>query len=320
MVSFAIVSPWFIKSWIQTGNPLWPFFQDVLGGRNWDALGTEYLIGFIQLANMDMTLRNWLLGLWHLTAKASRFGPDRVTLGWFYLVLLPAFVPSWLCSPGPRRRVLTWLSLIALLLYTAWFSQTHQARFLLPTLPVLALLGASGVVWLWSAKPDVWRVSVQVLLLVSLISASWLCQAKDRETILSRLPFLVGNETRGEFLMAFAPGYAAYQYANEHLPEDTLVSLALYESRGYYLDREYVWMNPISQRLLRLEEFPDPKSLAEKLWSMGVTHLLFAPERLERYSYIRYGEQYTDLALGLVEQHGQLLYETPDLVLYAIKP
>jgi 4-amino-4-deoxy-L-arabinose transferase-like glycosyltransferase len=320
LVSLAVVSPWYLKSFLHTGNPVWPFFIDLLGGRNWDALGNEYLLGFIKLVNRSPTVSNWLLGIWNLTAHPEQFGPGGIAIGWNYLILLPLAAAALIRGGGSHRRVLLWLSAAAVALYTAWFLQTHQARFLLPVTPVLCLLMAYGVGWLLRAKWRPGKLLVQTVVVVGLVAGSWILDEEARALALSRWPFLAGSQTREEFLAAHAPGYGAFQYANEHLPQESYVLLALYECRGYYLDREYMWANPISQRYLRLEQFADADELYQHLTAqMGFTHVLYAPKRIEQYEYIRYGPHYSQLFLDLLEAHCRRVYESPDLVLYALE-
>jgi len=322
LVSFVVVSPWYLKSFVYTSNPFWPFFIGVLGGKNWDALGNEYLFGFIKLVNMPLTIPNWLLGLWHLTTQSDVFGPYRVAIGWYYLILLPLAIPALIFSRGSSRRVLLWLLIIGVAFYTAWFFQTHQARFLLFATPVLSLLMASGIGgigWLCRMRWRPGKAVVQTVVAICLLVTSWVFSEKDRNLVRTRWPFLAGIQTREDFLLAHVPGYATFHYANKYLPQDSYVFLALYESRGYYLDRDYMWANPISQRYLRLEQFPDADALYKRLKAMGFTHILFAPGKLDRYMYIRYGSHYTQLILDLIQDHACRLYETPDLILYTME-
>lgn len=320
LLAFAVVAPWYVKCWIQTGNPFWPFLQDTLGGRDWDALGSEYLLGFIRLPNMPTTPTNWLLGLWYLTFQAERFGPQRVVLGWHYLAMLPFVLPALFFIKPAYRRTLRWLSTMGIIYYTVWFFQTHQARFLMPTIPVLALLAASGALWLGEVRQTIWRTLVQGVLVLSLTLACWLARPADRAHVGSRWSFLSGQTTRQAFLLTQAPGYATYSYANEHLPSDAYVLLALYESRGYYLDRDYVWANPISQRILRLEQFTDADQLAAELHTRGFTHVIFRPARLNNYTYIRHGEAITQLTRALLAEHAHLMYTSSELELYELLP
>lgn len=314
-IALAVVLPWYLKTWILAGNPFWPFFFEYLGGKNWDALGSEYLFGFIRLVNLPLTLPNWLIGLPRLVMQPRPFAPSGVDLTWYYLVLPLLAIPALIFSRGRRRRVLLWLCAIALGMYTAWFLETHQTRFLLPATPILSLVMAAGAGWLMRVRGRRLQLLLRVALVVSLAGTSLLFKRDTRALLQTRWPFLTGIQDRESFLSANVSGYTVFRYANEHLPEDSRAWLALYESRGYYLDRDYTWANPISQRHLPLERYASSDPLVGDLKAMGFTHMLFAPNKLERYQYIRYGPQLTQLALDLRSTHCSVQLETPDLVL-----
>lgn len=315
-----VVAPWYLKTWIHTGNPFWPFFLEILGGRDWDALGSEYLFGFIRLPNMSLTPANWLSGLWLLAFRGEQFGPQYVALEWRYLVLLLALGPLSLLFRPLYHWTLRWLCVLGLLWYTVWFFQTHQTRFLLPTLPILVLLMAAGVAWLWSLRQGWWRVFIQAGLLLGIVQLLWVTYSANVAAMPVRWLFLSGQITRQEFLQAVIPGYDTYVYANEHLPPDAYVLMALYESRGYYLDRRYAWANPISQRILRLEQFSDAQQLATELQARGFTHIIFNSAKLDTYLYIRYGQTITPLVRTFIAEHTRLIYHSSELGLYELLP
>jgi len=318
LVAGFIVAPWYLKAWIQTGNPFWPFLSEIFGARNWDSLGTEYLLGFIRLPNMPLTPLNWLLGFWKQTQDP--IGPQGIALGWAYALLLPSVVPALvLMSPTPRR-ILRWLVGIGLVYYTNWFFLTHQTRFLMPTLPVLALIAAAGVRWWEQAWLGRWRLAVQWALVLFVLASSWWARPIDRTRLARRWPFLAGQLTRDEFLRIQVPGYATFQYANAYLPEHAKIWLALYESRGYYLDHEYMWANPISQRALRLEQVASADQLAAELRARGFTHIVFNTSKLDSYLYIRFGPAITRLTRALLAEHTLLIYKSADVELYELLP
>ena len=319
IVALAVVGPWYLKAFLQTGNPFWPFFIELVGGRNWDALGNEYLIGFIKLVNMPLTVPNWLFGLWRVTIRAQSFGPNGLDLGWPYLLLLPVVGTALLVSKSAPRRMLLWLGIISAAFYTAWFLETHQTRFLIPYAPVFSLLIAGSSVSLFRIWGKTSRLLMATLLVICLVSMSWILSPRDRNQIESRWSFLTGNQTREEFLSMNVLGYSTFHYANTYLPPDSRVLLALYESRGYYLDREYMWMNPIGQRYVKWEQYSDAEAVYQQLVKMGFTHVMFAPKYVEGFEYIRYGPHYTTLILGLIQSHCRVLYQTPDLILCALQ-
>jgi len=320
LLAFAVVAPWYAKSWIQTGNPFWPFMHEILSGRNWDALGSEYLFGFIRQPNMPISFLNWLLGPWLLTIEPSLFGPPRMTLGWIYRLLIPLAIPAMFLLPAMPRQALRWLFILCIIFYTNWFFQTHQTRFYLPPLPLLAITAAGGVAWLLSIRSGVWRNVVQAGLLALLVGTSWIFHEADRTRIASAWPFLSGQLDRNSYIQSQEPGYSTYLYANEHLPSDAYVLLALYESRGYYLDRNYMWANPISQRALRLEQFTNADQLAAELHHQGFTHIFWRSDHLDRFMYIRFGPEITQLVQTLVAEHTRPIYQSSEIGLYELLP
>lgn len=317
-IAFVVVAPWYIKTWIQTGNPVWPFLFDFLGGRNWDELGSEYLLGFIRLPNVEITLRNWLLGLYLLTFEAIKFGPYRVVLGPFYLLFIPFSIPALFLLEPKERRILRWLALIAILLYTAWFLQTHQTRFLMPASSVLALIAAIGLYWFWNLGKIWWSTIIKIILIGIFICFNWVTNYADRDLVKKSWPFLSGQMTREQFLEKAVPGYDVFTFANNDLPDEVYIWMALYESRGYYLDQKYMWANPISQRDIKLEKFKTTSELAEELNRRGFTHIIFWEDQLDSFSYIKYGPEITDLILNLLSDHSQLIYRSEPLGLYQL--
>ncbi|MEK7476227.1 MAG: hypothetical protein AAB152_11430 [Candidatus Coatesbacteria bacterium] len=76
----AVVSPWFLKSWIVTGNPVFPYGAHLLGGLDWDAhlawrLAKEQMQG-------DFTIWQRLAALpvqlWNMPVLGSGGGPDSI--------------------------------------------------------------------------------------------------------------------------------------------------------------------------------------------------------------------------------------------------
>jgi hypothetical protein len=191
----------------------------------------------------------------------------------------------------------------------------------MPVIPILALLAAIGISWLWSLKEKYWKFLIQISLVAGFLLSSWFLNPADRILLKSRWPYLTGKISRDSFLETQIPGYQTIVYANQKLPENADIWLGLFEPRGYYLDRNYMWANPISQRYLRLEEYQNPDQLTAELHKLGFTHLIFRMTNLERYGFISYGEEYTQLITSmLASPHVHLLFQSADLKLYELLP
>ncbi len=313
LISFLVVLPWYLKAWVHTGNPIWPFLYPLLGGRNWDELGSVYLIGYLRTTNMDPTLTNWLTGLWQVTRANGRFGS--FLLGPYALALLPLGLLPLVRRPT-LRPLLALLGLSLLAFYSIWFLLTHQTRFLLPAMPFAILFGAAGVAWVCGNVPRPLRVAVLGGLLVWLLAGAWIFDGHQRETARRALPYLLGQVDRETYLTSVYDDYPAYAYLNHHLAPEARVLLAPMDVRGYYLDPAYLWANAIGQRYLRLEQLADADALYAELQRHGISHVLMNSRFV--IQDVPYQEHINTLLNGLVERYGRLLYERGASRVYAL--
>jgi hypothetical protein len=309
-----LVAPWYLKSALDTGNPLWPFFYDRIPSRNWDALGAEAHDTYLHVTNLRPAPANVLLALWYLATDPGRFGG--FGLGHMLLLPLPLFVVRSLLDRRFRQR-LGFLLLFCLLIYGQWFALTQQTRFLAPLLPALALLGADTIVWGWriSGRPRILWLITGCLLILALPMFTPAQQQRWRGGAL----YAVGATSRSTYLSAQVPPFPLYERANAALPPNALVLMLPLENRGYLLDRRYIWGNPVSQRIIRFEQYANDALLASDLCRVGISHILYNDESPLPAGILRYGTQIAAIEQALVAHHTTpILVINPKQGLYAL--
>jgi hypothetical protein len=233
------------------------------------------------------------------------------------LLLLPvALLPLW--REPPLRRLLLVLALLVLAFYTSWFFLTHQTRFLMPMVPFAALLAAAGVAWLWQWASLPLRVPLHLLLIGWLLAGAWVFDTYQSAAWSLRWPYLNGTIARAAYLSRIYPEYPIFAYANRTLPAEARVLLAPYEPRGYYLERDYMWLNPIAQRALPLEQLPDAAALAAALHDECITHILYNEAVVLRD--IRHWGHIERLLHDMRANHARLLLQHDRARLYALDP
>jgi hypothetical protein len=124
----------------------------------------------------------------------------------------------------------------------------------------------------------------------------------------------VGAESRHAFLAREIPGYPVFPYVHDNLPLDAYLLLGIFESRGYYLGRNYFWANPTSQRVVHWEDFETASDLRAFLLAQGFTHYLYnrSLDRLLADGPVE-GEIFWDLA-----DSSELVFERPPIYLYRL--
>jgi len=313
-ISFMVVAPWYLKTWIQTGNPFWPAALQYFGGRDWDELGVRYLTDFVRLPNWPWSLINWLRLPWYLTIDPTKFG-GRYQLGPLLLAVLPFTIGVYF-REKTHRYAISLLGSICLGFYILWFFTTHQARFMMPIVPLLALLSAVGVGVIFERCS--WKnIVFNVLLLVYLFSQTILFSSVRQTRFITALPYLTGDQSREEYLLNNLNIYPVVVYANQVVPDDLQVILAPWEPRGYYLESQYIWANPVSQRYFRMEQFDSVIELRSWLQEHRIGFVLYNPSRV--YTYIQHWDHITQLWEQLLHDHCVLLFEANGIQFYELK-
>ncbi len=276
LAGLALVGPWYLRSIVNTGNPVWPFAYHLFGGRDWDDLGDEY--------NMQLMTATWAkeqlprnpIGLVQsfgvMLLRPEAIGDYRGGLGQPILIGALAALALVLRAPPLVRQSLA----VAAGFWALWFFLvSHQVRFLLPVAPLLSLITAWAFIWLLvRRRPPAVRVGAMALLLL-ILAAEWpWSYGPERAFFMARLPYLRGEQTRQEYIDSRVDVMPLFHVANNELPADALVLMLPYETRGYYLERRYLWAHPASQRVLRFEEHSSAEELLATLRGLGVTHLI----------------------------------------------
>jgi 4-amino-4-deoxy-L-arabinose transferase-like glycosyltransferase len=313
----ALVAPWYLRSWFTTGNPIWPFGYDLLGGRNWDALGDEYhhqLLADAWTPDLPRNPIGLVVSFGYLLSDPERLGGYRGGLG--LIIPLGAVLGLVLLRWAPRfvRQALA----VSGAFWVLWFLLVSlQHRYLLPVAPLLALPAAWGVVFLADRlRQPVLRAAVLGALVIALLPQWPWYDASERALFAYRAPYLTGALSRDEVLDASIDIMPLLRYANDTLPADAYVLLLPFETRTYYLDRRYFWGSPVSQRVIRFEEHANAEDLLGTLRELGITHVIDSPTWI--FTDLRYWEYDRALMLDLQARCGEPLLNHGPTVLYAL--
>ncbi len=144
--SLLTVSPWLVFEWSRTGNPLFPFYNNVFRSPLWEPVNEALDLA---LSGIGQSVSGLFLLPWHVTAGAGVFGDH----GWGGLeglafISLPLTVLLW----DRRLWRQVWLPGGVLLGgCLVWYMRAQVLRYLLPLAPLMALFAAINATILWSA-------------------------------------------------------------------------------------------------------------------------------------------------------------------------
>jgi hypothetical protein len=213
-IAVAMFAPYLARTWMITGWPLFPFGLgpfELTDAVNWSAHQSELALAWQRQygAGYDRALWERLMAmLWVFTSADANYTAYDGVIGSGFLLAPLAF------AVRDRRREIRMLGVFAAGFIFYWALTTTQVRFLLPMLPMAAVLVAVAAADRF--KP-IWTVAIGFLVALNVFVGL--------DTVLAGRPHLFwsGRETRDEFLTRRLIPYQVYAEANRRLgPGDRL--------------------------------------------------------------------------------------------------
>jgi len=251
-------SIWYLRSWLATGNPVYPFVYQLFGGTNWNALSArlynELLAGvrvenFLDFIKMPL---DWTMG-----KREASIG----------ILLLPLTTAGLICFkslPIAVRRLL----MISGLLFLCFGVISTQARFNLALLAILSIISGYMINHIW---PKGKIMGTVILMMVVILTFGWGLKTKQDKLLVA-----IGRIDRQAYLTASTPFYHQIQWINDNLPDSSRILMSSIHS--YYLNKKYVWGIPPVAGLLDFSEIKTGKEFLDRVEELEITHLFFVPK------------------------------------------
>jgi 4-amino-4-deoxy-L-arabinose transferase-like glycosyltransferase len=296
LISLLVFSPWMIRNIVWTGNPVYPLYNSVFNPQK----VTEKPV--LQESAPEETISE------EKHPRMSHIDTRKIIYGesWLQIALIPFRVfydgqddtPKYfdgktspfllLLTPfaffglktGTRQEktekmILLFFSILFLLYACAQTS--IRIRYFSPILPPLVVLSMYGLHNIRSLITENRRFSepIKMTIFFALIAVML---GLNANYMISRfkqdqpMAYITGKVTRDEYIQAFRPEYASFQYANQNLPKDSKI-LGLYlGNRGYYSNIDISFNIEFLQQLAAKAVFA--QDVSEKLHEKNFTHLL----------------------------------------------
>jgi 4-amino-4-deoxy-L-arabinose transferase-like glycosyltransferase len=276
VVAAVVASPWYVKSYLWTGNPVYPFFYNLFDGRYWTAEAARLYRDEQLSFGMGRGPLQALLAPWNLTMYGAQFSnfPLRPliynTIGPLFIAFLPG-----LAFLGRLERRVKFLLLYSAAALCAWFYLSQHMRYLIPALPAVALCSgyAAGEILRQARKELRWPAMVAIVLVCVLSLATLAFLVSDA------LPVALGMETREAYLTRTLDGLYAMARVVNSLPSGSKV-IMYGETRGFYFDTAYMWGDPGHHNMIAYDRLAGPAQLVDRYKALEVTHVLMTTQFL----------------------------------------
>lgn len=254
-------SYWFLRNYLFTGNPLYPFFSRWLGGMPGEANAENT---FILSMGLPKTFLNYLLIPLNTVIYPDPFDRHH-WIGPFYLFMLPFAVRGALQD---RRQAGFALS-CCWIVVSLWFYMSQNVRYLLPVFPLYLFSAGIGLSSFLNSSP---RLILKRAVLAGIVLNLVLLFAVGCRHYRVHFQALLRGWDSAAYLQRLERTYPAALWVNRHLPRDAKIFSAE-EVRQFYFDREMVVAEALFDKDAISPEIL-PEQLADHLKRRGFTHVL----------------------------------------------
>jgi len=268
-IAVIVGSPFYIKNWIVTGNPFYPFIYGIFGGRGWEPQQAQFYDFFVQSLGMGRTFLDYILLPWNLSFHA------KMNSAHFDGMIGPIFIATLPFVVGIRKpsMVLKIMGICCILMFLFWASAAQQIRYLIPIFPFLAII-TGAILTEYQKKKMVYY------LLVFLVAGSLVFNGyyiiKDFRRI-NPVNVVIGKEGRSEFLDRMLPSWGMFDTMNRHLPPDAKIFLIYIKNWTFLCEKECYSDSMFESYTIQkiLSGASTPAEVASTLTRTGFTHILF---------------------------------------------
>ena len=334
-IALLVVSPWFIKNYIQTGNPIYPLFDSffkalchhagdessglaLTAKSNWTSnifRRREIVFGESFLETLFIPLRIFFQG------KDDSVQYFDGSLNPILIIMLPfAFINREL-----NRDKMFFLLFSLFFFFMAYFLTVIRIRYVLPIVPFLAILSVIGIknIIEWTSKKSsqIRRVSLIGIFAVTIIFIAFnFLYLKNFFNEITPVKYILNQETKNEFLSRHIKSYPAMQYINENLPDDVRIFLMFLGGKGYYLDRPYYYEKSFGMNTINgmVKASVDKQNFQAYLQSLDCTHVLMRIDLFNKYLNDNFPEKTIVRVLDLVKEYWNPIYESNGYAVYKL--
>ena len=309
LISVAVFSPWMMRNYQWTGNPLYPLYNQWFNApgpsmegaapgqsEKEESRGGHSIFAYRRVIYGE---QGWEIALLPLRIFfQGKDGDPRHFDGRLnpLLLLLPlfAFYHSREDCLIVRREKSVLLAFSILFFAFAFFSKDLRMRYLAPIIAPLTILSVFGlrsmVGWVQkSGAKTAWLGGILLgLSLIFLVGLNFQ-YLRSQFVYVDPFGYLGGKMSHHEYIAKFSPEYQAVRYVNQYLPEEARVCLIFSGNRGYYLDRDYVYGEDILYRLLKGAGAPD--RILRGLREAKVTHVLIQDRHFSKWVDFNFNQE-----------------------------
>ena len=337
LVALLGFSPWMIRNYAWTENPIYPLYNHVfnppqpgptesLDGNGKDAFRKGPATAAKQNSARwsSFAIRSVLYNesWWEIAIIPIRifFQGQDDNPQYFdgklspFLFLLPFFA-FWQIKNNPpvlrtEKQILGGFTILYILY--AFFQTDLRIRYIAPIIPPLVILATFGLNQITAAATTRWAnsqrgIAAACLLLLSILILSFnAVYIVEQFKYVKPFSYMSGKIDRDRYITTYRPEYAALQYSNQNLPDASKLMGLFIGNRRYYSDRELIFGNNQFRKIVKgARSYDDVVSV---LKGRGFTHLLIRFELFNRWAGVQFNDREREMLNTFFKKNVKLMF------------
>jgi hypothetical protein len=266
----AVAAPWYIRTWILTGDPLYPFLSAAAAtGQSVGAI-LAHGAAVTGVCGGSVSLHDLLLLPYRLVAEPRAYCGDP---GYALRLGAALFAAAPLLSRRSRPYFL-----LSLVLLVAWFATGRQLRFLMAGIAVYAIVVSAGSAAMSSALRPVAQ-AVLVALIAFGIATQWApgLIAEASNSLVPGYSYIAGVESGDAYLSRRLETYDAALWLRTNGGGAKVY--ALDDVRDYYFGPGVLWGNPPYPGGVRVDWTEAPAARYRRVAALGCRYMVVNAHR-----------------------------------------
>jgi hypothetical protein len=225
------------------------------------------------------------------------------------------------------RDKLFFICFAVFFILAATFLDQIRIRYILPIVPILSILTVMGLInifnWTMSLSIHLRNFLAVILLSIFIVIMSKnIFYIKNYYQNISPTSYILGKESKDEFISRNDHSYPVMKYINTFTPENAKIRLILLAGRGYYLERTYEDDPTIGMAFISslAAASKDDKTFQNYIHSFGYTHLLVRIDLFHQFLQDNYSPDTGNLLIKRMGKTMNFIYNKDGYAVYKIIP
>jgi 4-amino-4-deoxy-L-arabinose transferase-like glycosyltransferase len=346
IVSLMVFSPWMIKNYVWTNNPIFPLYN------KW--FNTEKIVS----AKTPDTDSSYSASASNVIKKPKgrwgHFAVRKIVYGekWWETALIPvrvffqgkddnpkyfdgglnpilfifpffAFIRIKKNDPAlsTEKKILAIFSVLFLLF--VFFQTDMRIRWIGPIilpLVILSVFGLQEVVDFIDKKCSETVAKILkgcVIVFIAFLLSLNVFYIIGLFKIVDPMSYISGRVGRDEYIEKHRPEYAAINYANYNISANAKIMCMFLGNRSYYIDKEVVFSYGLASKAVIQKD--SSKKILDDLKKRKITHLLIRYDLFNKWVQDNYSDREREVISNFFKNHVELIYSKNGHRLYRLK-